>query len=137
MAGSAMSHEAEVQRTVERFLDAIGRHDLDAVAEMFVDEASIGAAALSNGTWSTSTLTIGEFLSRLRADVDPTHYTEPVSDFVVHADDGHLAFVRADATLVVDGEPRRHNIDYFTLVKQDGVWKFLTVSYVGRPARPD
>jgi len=25
------------------------------------------------------------------------------------------------------GEPKRHNIDHFTLIKKDGVWKFLTV----------
>lgn len=125
--------EAEVKRAVERFLDAIGRYDLDAVAEMFTDEASIGAASISNGQWATSTLPIREFLARLRSDPNPTHYKEPVSDFVVLVDDGRLAFVRADATLVIDNEPRRHNIDYFTLMNLDGTWKFISASYVSKP----
>ncbi len=64
-------------------------------------------------------------------------YTEPVEDWSVPVDGGHLAFVRADAVLHIDGRPERHNIDYFTLIKQDGVWKFLTVSFAGRPVRYD
>ena len=133
MAEPTTSDEAEVKRAVERFLDAIGRYDLDAVAEMFVDEASIGAASLSNGQWATRTLTIAEYLAGLRAEVDPTHYTEPVSGLVVHVDDGRLAFVRADVTLMVDGEPRRHNIGYFTLMNLGGSWKFISAAYVGKP----
>jgi ketosteroid isomerase-like protein len=133
VAEPATSDEAEVKRAVERFLDAIGRYDLDTVAEMFVDEASIGAASLSNGQWVTRTLTIAEYLAGLRTEADPTHYTEPVSGFVVHVDDGRLAFVRADVTLMVDGEPRRHNIGYFTLMNLGDSWKFISASYVGKP----
>jgi ketosteroid isomerase-like protein len=127
------SDEAEVRATVERFLAAIGRYDLDAVAEMFTDEASIGAASVSDGQWTASVLTVAEFLTRLRSQTNPTHYTEPVSGFIVHVDDGRLAFARADATLVVDGEPRRHNIDYFTLMRFDRTWKFISASYVSKP----
>jgi len=128
-----MSDEAEVRAIVESFLDAIGRHDLDAVAEMFVAEASIGAASQSNGQWTSRTWSIHEFLTRLRAESNPTRYTEPVTGFVVHVDEGRLAFVRADAVLMVDDEPRRHNVDYFTLIRVDGSWKFLSASYVSKP----
>jgi len=127
------SVEADLKHTVERFLAAIGRHDLDAVAELFVDEASIGVVSLRDGRWTTRTLSIAAFLAELREDADPVHYTEPVHDFVVLAEDGRLAFVRADATLVIGGEPRRHNIDYFTLINLDGAWRFISASYVGTP----
>ncbi len=33
----------------------------------------------------------------------------------------------------VDDEAKRHNIDYFTLIKIDGQWKYLNLSYVGTP----
>ena len=133
MAEQIASDEIAVRETVERFLAAIGRYDVDAVAEMFVDVANIGAASLVDGVWTTRTLTIDEFLTRLRNESDPTRYTEPVRDFVIHVEDGRLAFARADATVVVGGEPVRHNIDYFTLMNVEGGWQFLSASYVSKP----
>jgi hypothetical protein len=58
-----------------------------------------------------------------------------VSEFTVHIDDGQLAFVRADARLIRDGQVRSHNIDYFTLIRDnDGTWKFVNGSYTAKPA---
>ena len=48
-----------------------------------------------------------------------------------------MAFVRADATVIVDDQVRSHNIDYFTLVRDGGTWKFLSASYVAKPVSPD
>ncbi len=48
-----------------------------------------------------------------------------------------MAFVRADATVIVDDQVRSHNIDYFTLVRDGGAWKFLSASYVAKPVSPD
>jgi hypothetical protein len=80
-------------------------------------------------------MTADDFIAEARSEADPILYTEPVDHWTVHVDGGQLAFVRADAVLHIDDRPERHNIDYFTLIKQDGAWKFLTVSYVGRPFR--
>jgi ketosteroid isomerase-like protein len=44
-----------------------------------------------------------------------------------------MAFVRADALILANGKARSRNIDYFTLVKLDGRWKFLSASYVATP----
>lgn len=58
-----------------------------------------------------------------------------------HGDDSNFEF-ETEATMVnrslvaalvmafSDGRPRSHNIDYFTLLKDDGTWKFLSASYV-------
>ena len=129
----AISAEQAVTTAVERFLAVVGNNDLDSLPEMFAANANISVASLSDGEWRTSTLTFAEFLADLRAETNPTLYTEPVTDFTVYVDGGHLAFVRADATLVVDGEARRHNIDYFTLIKLNGTWRFVNASYVGTP----
>jgi len=48
-----------------------------------------------------------------------------------------MAFVRADATLIRDGQARSHNIDYFTLVREDSAWKFLSASCVAKPIDSD
>jgi hypothetical protein len=57
------------------------------------------------------------------------HFSEPVNKFTVHID-GDLAFVKADANFIVDGELRSNNPDYFTLIRADGAWKFVNISYV-------
>jgi hypothetical protein len=131
------SDEQAVQTAVETFLAAVGCHDLDAVEQMVVPSANIGWASLSDGTWTTSTMSVEEWLAAVRARVNPTVYTEPVMDWTIHVDGGHLAFVRADATLFVGEEAKRHNIDYFTLIKTNGLWKFLTLSYVGTPVESE
>jgi len=132
-ATSAVSDEEAVREVVDRFLIAIGSYDLDALPPMFTANANIGAVRLRDGQWRSTTYTFEEFHSMLKARTDPSRYQEPVSDYTVHVEPEGLAFVRADATLLRDGRARSNNIDYFTLMKEDGVWKFLSASYVAKP----
>ena len=131
------SDEQTVRLLVERLITAAGTYDFDTFEGLMAAHANVGWASFRDGAWTTTTMTAEDFIAEARSEVDPILYTEPVDDWTVHVDGGHLAFVRADAVLHIDGRPERHNIDYFTLIQQDGVWKFLTVSYVGRPARHD
>jgi len=124
------SEKAAVIHVVEQFLTAIGDYDIEAVQTMFSDKANIHGASLRDGKWITNTYTIQEFLERLKSYDNPIKYTEPVTDFTVHMEMGMLAFVRADAIFIINGEPRNNNFDYFTLIKEDGDWKILNGSYV-------
>ena len=124
------SEKATVKNLVEEFLTAIGNHEIETVRTMFSDKANIYGASLREGKWITNTYTIQEFLERLKSYDNPTKYTEPVSHFTVHIEMGILAFVRADAIFTINGEPRNNNLDYFTLIKEDGNWKILNASYV-------
>ena len=124
------SEKAVVINIVEQFLTAAGNNDYEAISAMFSEKANIYGASLRDGKWSTYTITIQEFLDRLKSRENPTKYTEPVSDFTVHMEMGMLAFVRADAIFTINGEPRNNNLDYFTLIKEDGNWKILNGSYV-------
>lgn len=125
--------ERDVQDAVERFLVTIGDGDLDKLPAMFVPKANIGTASLREGKWVSSTMTFEEWFTELKAQSTWTRYREPVSKFTVHVESGQLAFVRADATFIVDGQVLSHNIDYFTLVRDEGVWRFLNASYVATP----
>ena len=124
------SEKVEVLSLVENFLVAAGNYDLESIPAMFSDKANIYGASLRDGKWNTNTMTIQEFIERLRSSNNPTKYTEPVSHFTVHMEMGMLAFVRADAIFTINGEPRNNNFDYFTLIKEDGIWKILNGSYV-------
>jgi len=133
IGASIVSDEEAVKAAVNRFLLAAGNYDLDALPPMFTANANIGVAGHRDGEWRAITYTFEEFHSMLKSRTNPSRYQEPVAHFTVHIDRGALAFVRADATLIRNGQPRSHNIDYFTLLKDDGIWKFLSASYVATP----
>ena len=118
---------------VERFLAAVGDGNLDALPDMFVSDANIGMAGLRDGSWVSSTMTFDDWMTSLRERTQWNRFSEPVSEFTIHVEDSMMAFVRADATLVRDGQAVSHNIDFFTLVREDGAWKFLSASYVAKP----
>lgn len=135
---SADSHDEQaVKNLVNSFLIAIGEGDLDAVPKMFVSNANIGTTSLREGKWVTSTKTFEEWFGDLKARTTWTRFREPVTKFTVHIEDGQMAFVRADATVIVDDVARSHNIDYFTLVREEGSWRFLSASYVAKPIVSD
>jgi hypothetical protein len=129
--------EQDVKDLVDQFLLAVGDGNLDALPAMFVSDANIGSVSQQKGKWVTSTKTFAEWLNEMKAETTWTRFREPVTEFTVHIEDGQMAFVRADATVIVDDQVRSHNIDYFTLVREDSVWKFLSASYVAKPVSPD
>ena len=129
--------EQTVKNLVSSFLIALGEGDLDAIPEMFVSNANIGTASLREGNWVASTKTFEEWFGGLKAQTTWTRFREPVTRFTVHIEEGQMAFVRADATVIVDDVARSHNIDYFTLVREEGSWKFLSASYVAKPIISD
>lgn len=133
----AQSEDEEAAKfLVESFLTALGDGNLEALPDMFVSDANIRTARLRDGSWVTSTMTFEEWMTSLRERTTWNPYSEPVSEYTIHVEDSMMAFVRADAIVVRDNKPRSHNIDYFTLVREDGVWKFLSASYVARPITP-
>ena len=129
--------EQVVKDVVDQFLITIGGGNLDALPAMFVSNANIGTASLREGKWVASTKTFEEWLGELKAETTWTRFREPVTEFTVHIEDGQMAFVRADATFIVDDRVLSHNIDYFTLVRDGGAWRFLSASYVARPVSAD
>ena len=129
--------EQVVKDFVDKFLITLGEGDLDALPAMFVSNANIGTASLREGKWVASTKTFEDWFIELKARTTWTRFREPVAEFTVHIEDGQMAFVRADATFIVDDQVVSHNIDYFTLVRDGGAWRFLSASYVSQPVSAD
>jgi ketosteroid isomerase-like protein len=126
------SDEAAVKSTVERFLTSLGSGDYEAVPAMFAPKATISHPARVDGKPTMVNETFDEWIAARLASATRPKFREPVNEFTVHVDDG-LAFVRADANYYVNDELRSNNLDYFTLIKIDGTWKFVNASYVNRP----
>jgi|SRR5690554_2897703 len=120
--------EVEVKATIEKFLIVAGNYELDAMAKMMSDNATLAIARLREGKWTTETKILSEYLIEAKNKTNRPYF-EPVNEYTIHVSDGHLAFVKADAVLHAFGVPLLHNIDYFTLIKENEVWKFINISF--------
>ena len=125
--------EIAVKAVVNKFLIAAGNNDTDAMSTLFTANANIGGASFNSGKWNIFTMTLEEFLTALKSNDDHKKYSEPVSKFTIFIEKGKLAFVKADATLIIADKVRSYNFDYFTLLKENEVWKILNGSYVSVP----
>ncbi|MBK5213309.1 MAG: ester cyclase [Flavobacteriaceae bacterium] len=120
--------EANVKATIEHFLKVAGNYDLDAMEKMMASNANVGIARLQDGKWISETMLFTDYVEAAKGKTNRPYY-EPVRNYTIHVSDGHLAFVKADAVLHAFGVPLLHNIDYFTLIKENEVWKFINISF--------
>lgn len=120
--------EEEIKATVERLLIAAGNYNLKALDEMVLENANLGISSLKDGTWSNSVITINEYFENVKAR-KPLPYCEIVSEYNIKISKGQLAVVIADAIVHRFGIPLTHEINHFTLLKENGIWKFLNISF--------
>ncbi len=130
------SDERAARAAVEHFLDQLGQRNLDALPALVAPKATMAIARQRDGQWSYTTQTFDEWLAGLRAQTPGTRFREPLTNVAVHVADGQLAVVRADFTVVIDGQVRSHGVDYFSLVKDAGAWKILSGAYTSKTGPP-
>ena len=122
------AEEQEIKDIIEKFLMFAGNYDLQAMDSMISDKANLGIAIIRDGVWKNSVTTINEYFeSAKHKELRP--YYEPVNEYKILINKGQIAFVWADATLYTYGVPRTNNIDNFTLIKEDGEWKFMNIAF--------
>ncbi len=120
--------EEKIKAMVEKLLMVAGNYDLQAMDSIISDKANLGIAVIRDGVWTNSVATIDEYFERVKnSEVQP--YFEPVNEYKILVNQGQIALVWADATLHAYGVPRTNNIDNFTLIKEDGEWKFINLSF--------
>jgi hypothetical protein len=120
--------EAAVKATIDQFLIVAGNYNLDAMAKMMSDNANLAIARLRDDKWTTETMLLSENFEAAKNRTNRPYF-EPVREYTIHVSDGNLAFVKADAVLHAFGVPLLNNIDYFTLIKENEVWKFINISF--------
>ncbi len=125
-----------VQAAVEHFLDVLGSRRLDELPALLAPKATMAVIRQRDGQWTNSLQTADEWLGGLRSQANPPSFREPLTNVSVHVEDGRLAFLRADFTVVIDGKVRSHGVDYFTLVRDGEAWKILNAAYTSLPGAP-
>lgn len=124
--------EQELIALVEKLLFAAGNSDFQTLDSIISDKANLGSAVIRDGVSKNSIITIGEYFESQKNRERKPFY-EPVNEYKILINKGQIAFVWADATLHSYGVPRTNNIDNFTLMKEDGEWKFISISYTNTP----
>lgn len=120
--------EQELIAIVERLLFAVGNSDFQTLDSLISDKANLGSAIIRDGVSKNSVISIGEYFESQKGR-ERTPFYEPVQEYKILINKGQIAFVWADATLHKYGVPRTNNIDNFTLIKEDGEWKFINISF--------
>ncbi len=120
--------EQEIKAIVEKLLMLVGNSDFKALDSIISDKANLASAIIRDGTSKNSVITIEEYFESQKNRERKPFY-EPVNEYKILINKGQIAFVWADATLHSYGVPRTNNIDNFTLIKEDGEWKFINISF--------
>jgi len=111
-------------------LFAVGNSDFQTLDSIISDKANLGSAIVRDGVSKNSVITIGEYFEiQKNRDRERKPFYEPVKEYKILINKGQIAFVWADARLHKYGVPRTNNIDNFTLMKEDGEWKFINISF--------
>lgn len=122
--------ELELIALVEKLLFAVGNSDFQTLDSIVSDKANLGSAIIRDGVSKNSVITISEYFeTQKKRDQERKPFYEPVKEYKILINKGQIAFVWADATLHSYGVPRTNNIDNFTLIKEDGEWKFINISF--------
>lgn len=133
---SLTQEEEEVKATVERLLFAAGNFNLEALDDMVLEKANLGITGLKDGIWQNSVMTVDEYLNNAKnRKLSP--YYEIASHYDIQVSEGRLASVIADNIVHQFGVPKTHEINYFTLMKENGSWKFLSISFTVIPIAPE
>ena len=129
-------YEQAARAAVEHFLDVLGNRDLDSLPALFAPKATMAIVRRRDGQWSYTTQTFDEWLPGLKAQTPGTRFREPLTNVSVRVEDGQLAVVRADFTVVIDGRVRSHGVDVFTLVRDADAWKIVNGAYTSKTEAP-
>ena len=124
--------EQEIKAIVEKLMMLAGNADFQALDSIISDKANLASAIIRDGVSENSVITIGEYFESQKHRERKPFY-EPVNEYKILINKGQIAFVWADATLHSYGVPRTNNIDNFTLIKEDGEWKFINISFTNTP----
>jgi predicted ester cyclase len=124
--------EEELKEVVDNLLIAAGNYDIEALDDLVSDKAMIAISSLKDGIWSNTELTIDEYFENVRKR-EPRPYCEIPQNYDIIVTEGRIALVRSDAILHRYGIPHTREVNNFILMKENGQWKFLNISFTVEP----
>jgi len=120
--------EAAIKTAIEELLFAVGNSNIEVLDAMMSDKAMLGISSLKDGVWSNTEIAIGDFFASVKERERSPYYEIP-NDYDILVTEGRIAMVRADGFLYRYGIPQTREINHFTLMKENGKWRFLNISW--------
>jgi hypothetical protein len=120
--------EEEIKAAIEKLLFAAGNYNIEDLDEMISDKAMLGISSLKEGSWTNSEISVNEFFASVK-ERERSPYREIPTDFDIIITQGKIALARADCILYSWGIPQTREINHFTMMKENDVWKFLNISW--------
>ncbi len=118
----------KIKATVNKLLFAAGNYNIVALDSMMSDKAMLGISSLKDGTWSNSEIAINDFFDSIEKR-ERSPYCEIPNDYDIIITEGQIALARADCILYRWGIPQTREVNHFTLIKENGIWKILNISW--------
>jgi hypothetical protein len=120
--------EENIKATIDTLLFNAGNYDIIALDSMVSDRAMLGISSLKDGTWSNSEIAINEFFESVKKR-ERSPYCEIPNNYDILITEGQVALARADCILYRWGIPQTREVNHFTLIKENGKWKILNISW--------
>ncbi len=126
---SALNSDAEeIKAAVEKLLIAAGNYNIEELDDMISDKAMLGISRLKYGTWSNSEIAINDYFESVKKrELSP--YCEIPNNYDILITEGQVALARADCIFYRWGIPQTREVNHFTLIKENGKWKILNISW--------
>ena len=129
-AAAATPDESAALATAEAALAAFSAGDAAALSAITIPEGWTTGTGLRDGRPFVARRSWAEFIGRIGAPGAPK-LDEWITGHHVRTD-GDIAMVWGDYTLTIDGRFSHCGIDHFDLVRQDGRWKVLNLTWSQR-----
>jgi len=120
--------EENIKAIVNTLLFNAGNYNVKALDSMVSDKAMLGISRLKDGTWSNSEIAINDFFESVKKR-ERSPYCEIPNNYDILITEGQVAIARADCILYRWGIPQTKEVNHFTLIKENGKWKILNISW--------
>ena len=127
MDGSA---EAAVMAPINAMFAGLeARNGAAIIAQTRPEGGATAVAEKPDGTRAIRHLSWADFAGGIKPG--PEHYQEKLLDPAVEID-GDIAMVWSRYVFTIDGKPHHCGIDHFDLVRENGAWKILNITWSSR-----
>ena len=126
--------EREVLATVEHVLELLGGLRFYALEPYFTNDANIVTSRKTKQQFVNRVVSARTWIQNMSAGLPPQPFEEVLSNVEVTIEAGELAFVRADFEIVRNGKVESSGVDFFTLIRRQGVWKISSIAHTSIPA---
>ena len=121
---------AAVMAPIDRLFAGMAARDPQALlAQLRPEGGATVAIEQADGTRAVSHMSWSEFATHLKPG--PERYEERLTDPAVEVD-GDIAMVWGAYTFFVDGKAQHCGVDHFDLVRENGSWKILNITWSQR-----